>query len=291
MDAHETMREIGRLAPLGDFDEVNRLSNELRESSDDPFVLLQCVSLLKVFRQKESMDAMVGKITSLVGDDRNRRIEIAGALKGLEYPSEALAIVRTLEQNDSTHRLAAMCLVDMEEFEDALAECSRIADPATVDRILLSGIYSGLGEHPAAIAEASRLAADVPGNYDVMVAYVTAHILGGKDKEAIRYARQCLKSKDADGNAIAAYTMRVMGNHKSAAGYATRALNLDPKHIGAMETLGICLAEKGEFDKARIVAGAINEVSPGHRSSMEILRYCERSDLRAFTILALFFER
>ena len=42
-----------------------------------------------------------------------------------------------------------------------------------------------------------------------------------------------------------------------------------------METLGICLADKGEYDKARIVAGAINEKSPGDKAALNVLSYCE----------------
>ena len=37
----------------------------------------------------------------------------------------------------------------------------------------------------------------------------------------------------------------------------------------------ICLAEKGEYDKARIVAGAINEVSPGNKAALNIISFCE----------------
>ena len=66
-----------------------------------------------------------------------------------------------------------------------------------------------------------------------------------------------------------------MANYKSAAGFATRALNIDNGHLDAMETLGICLAYKGEYEKARIVAGAINEKSPGDRAALNVLRYCE----------------
>ena len=98
---------------------------------------------------------------------------------------------------------------------------------------------------------------------------------GGREKEAAKYSRTGLKDKSADSNAIAAYVLRIAGNYKAAAGYATRAINIDNGHIGAMETLGICLAEKGEYDKARIVAGAINEKSPGDKAALNVLSYCE----------------
>ncbi len=42
-----------------------------------------------------------------------------------------------------------------------------------------------------------------------------------------------------------------------------------------METLGICLAMKGEYQKAKITAGAINEISPGNKAVINILAYCD----------------
>ena len=137
-------------------------------------------------------------------------------------------------------------------------------------------IYSSLGEHSAANKIAESLIGEFPKEYVVMRCYVTALILAGRDKEAVKFVRSCLKDKSADSNAIAAYVMRITGNIKAAAGYATRAIQIDNGHVGAMETLGICLAEKGEIDKARIVAGAINEKSPGDKAALNVLSYCDR---------------
>ena len=131
---------------------------------------------------------------------------------------------------------------------------------------MLTEIHSALGQHAKAIEIATGLLSEYPQNYQVRRAYVSSLILGGRDKEAGKYARSCLKDKTADSNAIAAYVLRIAG---------TRAINIDNGHIGAMETLGICLAEKGEYDKARIVAGAINEKSPGDKAALNVLSYCE----------------
>jgi Flp pilus assembly protein TadD len=123
--------------------------------------------------------------------------------------------------------------------------------------------------------EAAALLKENPADYDTRISYVQSLIMGGRSRDAIKYAREGLKDKSADSNAVAAYVMRILGNVKAAGGYASRAVKLDQQHIGGMETLGICLALKEEYDKARIVAGAINEISPGDKAAINILSYCE----------------
>ena len=171
--------------------------------------------------------------------------------------------------------MSALCLIDLEEYEDAMAKADQIREITPFDRVMLTEIKSALGMHNEAIGIATELLEEFPQNYEVRRAYVSALMLGGKDKEAARYARAAVKDKTADSNAIAAYVLRIAGNYKAAAGYATRAINIDNGHIGAMETLGICLADKGEYDKARIIAGAINEKSPGDKAALNVLSYCE----------------
>ena len=138
-----------------------------------------------------------------------------------------------------------------------------------------SEVLSALGNHKESVENAELLLAEMPDDFDVRRAYVSALMLAGRDKELTKFVRGCLKEKDADANALAAYAMRVLGNIKAAAGYATRAIKLDPRNVSAMETLGICLAHKGEYEKARIVAGAINEVSPGSKAALNVLSFCD----------------
>ena len=277
MDTEEVFTSIRKDIAEGRTGDVGAKVMGIAEETDDSFTLIKCMSLLKVVEDHETMSELVKKVVSTVGDDVERRIEVAGALRGLDYPGEALDILGTLETNDSTRRMSALCLMDMDEYESALETVLGITAPVARDRIMLTEVQSALGEHTAAVETASTLLAELPGEYEVMRCYVSALILGGRDKEAVRYVRSRLKSKDANSNAVAGYVMRVTGNIKAAAGYATRAIQIDNHHIGAMETLGICLAEKGEYDKARIIAGAINETSPGNRAALNVLSYCDRA--------------
>ena len=246
---------------------------EAAGSMDDPFEIIKCISLLKLVPQDGTESKLCGMLVDKA--DAGNGLEIGTALWNLGCPTFALEIVKGLEPSDRTYRLQCHCLYDVEEYESALDLYQRIKVPVINDRIMLSHIQSAVGEHTLAIKTASELLEEFPNDYDVRIAYVDALMMGGRDKEAAKYARNAVKDKSADSNAIAAYVLRIAGNIKASAGYATRAIQIDNGHIGAMESLGICLAQKGEYDKARIVAGAINEISPGDKKAVNILTYCE----------------
>ncbi|MBQ8644623.1 MAG: hypothetical protein IJ469_08225, partial [Candidatus Methanomethylophilaceae archaeon] len=261
MSNDDSFNEIVADLSAGRTDEVSSKSIALAEETDDPFTIVKCISLLKVANDKETISKLIDILMTKVPEEYNPRVEIAGALRGLEYPHKAYEILKGMEGEDPLVRIKSICLAEMEEYEMALSCVTGIKEQTVGDRVLMVDIYSSLGEHSAANKIAESLIGEFPKEYVVMRCYVTALILAGRDKEAVKFVRSCLKDKSADSNAIAAYVMRITGNIKAAAGYATRAIQIDNGHVGAMETLGICLAEKGEIDKARIVAGAINEKS------------------------------
>lgn len=276
MSNDDSFNEIVADLSAGRTDEVSSKSIALAEETDDPFTIVKCISLLKVANDKETISKLIDILMTKVPEEYNPRVEIAGALRGLEYPHKAYEILKGMEGEDPLVRIKSICLAEMEEYEMALSCVTGIKEQTVGDRVLMVDIYSSLGEHSAANKIAESLIDEFPKEYVVMRCYVTALILAGRDKEAVKFVRSCLKDKSADSNAIAAYVMRITGNIKAAAGYATRAIQIDNGHVGAMETLGICLAEKGEIDKARIVAGAINEKSPGDKAALNVLSYCDR---------------
>lgn len=275
MDADAAFVEIRNEIAQGRGAEVGPRLLEIAESDKDPMNRIKCLSLLKVIDVSGVSKEILRMLLEDLPDDRATLVQVAGALRGLEYPSSALSILKEMDQDDSIIRMSALCLIDLEEYEDAMAKADQIMEVTPFDRVMLTEIKSALGMHNEAIGIATELLEEFPQNYEVRRAYVSALMLGGKDKEAARYARAAVKDKTADSNAIAAYVLRIAGNYKAAAGYATRAINIDNGHIGAMETLGICLADKGEYDKARIIAGAINEKSPGDKAALNVLSYCE----------------
>lgn len=275
MDTNAAFEEMRKDIADGRTAEVGGKALALARESGDPMTCIKCLSLLKVVDDGGASKEILHEIMENLPDDRQSLVQIAGALRGLEYPASALSVLKRMEKDDSVVRLSALCLIDLEEYEEALDLVGRISEQTPFDRVMLTEINSALGQHAMAIDIAAGLLKEMPNSYQVRRAYVSALMLGGRDKDAAKYARSCLKDKSADSNALMAYVLRISGNIKAAAGYATRAINIDNGHVGAMETLGICLAEKGEYDKARIVAGAINERSPGDRAALNVLSYCE----------------
>lgn len=275
MDTEQAFADVMRNLSEGRNELAASAVAEIAEQEDDPMVRIKCLSLLKVVDDPDASKRILSLLLEGLPSDRDSRMQIAGALRNLGFPASGLSVLDSIELDDKAVRLRVLCLMDLDEYESALDAFAKIADVLPFDRVNLCEINSALGQHAEAISIAQQLLSEHPANYQVRKAYVSALILGGREKDATKYIRAGLKDKSADSNAIAAYVLRVLANYKSAAGFATRALNIDNGHLDAMETLGICLAQKGEYDKARIVAGAINEKSPGDRAALNILRYCE----------------
>jgi len=243
------------------------------ESTDDPFEVIKCMSILKLVPNEGTETKLANKLVEMA--DEKNGLDIAKALYNLDCPYFSLKILEKVPESDEIVRLRCHCLCDMEEFESALDMYKKIKVQCINDRIMLTSVLSSLGEHKRSMEEASALLAENPKDYDTRIAYVKSLMMGGKNKEALLYARSGLKDKTADSNAVAAYVLRIQGNIKAAGGYASRAVQINNQHIGGMESLGICLALKGEYEKARIVAGAINEISPGDKAAINVLSYCE----------------
>ena len=275
MDTDRAFDEIRKDIAEGRTEAVAEKTKAIAESDSDPMTRVKCLSLLKVVEDAETSKQVLAMLMDSLPEDRQMLVQTAGALRGLEYPSNALSILRSMDQDESVVRMSVLCLMDLEEYEEAYDRVMSMPEPSPFDRVMKTEILSALGRHSEAVDTATALLEEYPQNYQVRRAYVASLLLAGREKDAVRYARAGLKDKSADSNAIAAFALRIAGNYKAAAGYATRAIKIDNGHVGAMETLGICLAWKGEYDKARIVAGAINEKSPGDKAALNVLSYCE----------------
>ena len=273
MSNEETFARISSDIASGNTSSVPISVMEIVSSSKDPYEILKCMSLLKLV-PNDGTESKVANILVDMADDSNG-LEIASALRNLDCPTFAIEVLKKIKTTDRSIRLRCRCEYDMEEYESAYDTYRKIQNPVINDRILLSSILSSIGEHNKSIENSTQLLSEFPNDYDVRISYVNSLILGGHEKDALKYIRAGLKDKSADSNAVAAYALRITGNIKAAGGYASRAVKMNQEHIGAMETLGICLALKEEYGKAKIVAGAINEISPGDKAAINILSYCE----------------
>ena len=84
-----------------------------------------------------------------------------------------------------------------------------------------------------------------------------------------------MKDKDADGYALMAYYQWLNGNSTASGAFSSKALKLENKHLGALETIGLSFADKGSIWEAKIAAGAINEIEPGSPAVFRILALCK----------------
>ncbi len=276
MDADAEFEAVRKDIAEGRLSDVSVKIKAIAESTEDPFLVIKCISLQKAVGGGEALSALVGRLTSMSGKDSETDYQMASALLSLGFPSDACSIAGS--DDDRSLSLRARCLMGMGRHGSALEAIDRMASPSVSDRCLRSEALDALGDHDAALEEAGVLLAQNPAEYGVRVRYVSALMSAGRKKEAVKFVRDGLKEKSADANALAGYAMWVSGNVKSAGAYASRAVQMDQRHVGAMEVLGLCLAEKGEIPKARIVAGAINEVSPGDGAAVRILSYCEMKE-------------
>ena len=274
MDTEAEFAAVRKDIAEGRLSDVPLKIRSIAESSGEPFTIIKCMSLLKSVGDDSVMLDLMKMLTASLKDD-DARLQSAIALRSLGYPSNALGILKGLSGDDDVLRESARCFMDLDENEEALDRLRDIESPLPQDGCMVVEALSSLGEHSLAVEEAVSLLSEHPKDYGVRVRYASALISAGRQKEAVKYVREALKEKSADANALAGYVMWVTGNVKSAGAYSSRAVQMDHAHVGAMETLGLCLAEKGEVDKARIVAGAINEIRPGDRAVLNILSYCE----------------
>jgi tetratricopeptide (TPR) repeat protein len=93
------------------------------------------------------------------------------------------------------------------------------------------------------------------------LAMVRALIGGGNYPGAVEALRPILAGNPEDVEALSlmGFSQRKSGNHQAAFGYYSRALALDPEHLGTNEYLGELYVETGELALARERLGVLED--------------------------------
>ena len=94
MDADAAFAEIRNEIAQGRGAEVGPRLLEIAESDKDPMNRIKCLSLLKVIDVSGVSKEILRMLLEDLPDDRATLVQVAGALRGLEYPSSALSILR-----------------------------------------------------------------------------------------------------------------------------------------------------------------------------------------------------
>ena len=123
---------------------------------------------------------------------------------------------------------------------------------------LLAGMAGG---PPAAMAVDSDEPSPARGAPDLTS--VRAKVKASDFKRAIAELAPILKANpDADGHNLMGFSLRKTGDFKQALVHYQKALDLDPKHKGALEYLGELYVETNRIDQAKEIAARLRKACP-----------------------------
>ena len=258
------------------FEMVRPQIDSILASTDDVMIKLKCASLLKTIDDEKGCQEIVDMVLDSVPDDTESRFDIALSVRSLGRAEEAYGLMDGMRDDVSKIPEISRTLNMIGEYEEAYALLGK-AGPLTADyRILLCDILCNLGEFGKAQEEAASILDSGDSSYRAYVNMVSVLMKAGKVKEANKFAKSHLKEdkKNVDSLALEAYVMWINGKIPAAANYANRALQIDYSHFGALETMAMCLIEKGKYTQAKIIAGVINEKDPKEPAVIRILDAC-----------------
>jgi len=243
------------------------------KNQQDPMMMLTCASMLLTIGDDKDFPALVSVIMSHLPADEEGKYQVASGLISVGCLKDAGTILADLTPTDKVQRGRAAVFHGTDRFEDALAALGAMKNMEEPDLVLKVQALGSLGKHEKAIALAEEILKS--GTYRAGRCYISALVLAGRTKEAAKYAKERLKEKTADGYALMAFYQWLDGNTTAGGAFSSKALKLENKHLGALETIGLCFAEKGSYWEAKIAAGAINEIEPGSPAVFRILAVCK----------------
>ena len=255
---------------------ITEIDSIVSECSENPFVLVKCASLLKVIGDDKRVTEIFDGIMDILPENDSARFTIAVALRGLGDAEDALLILENVEKNDGVHRESAKAYHMLGKTQEALSSVQNIKSMTVSDKILFSEIMCTSKRFDEAYGTAVELAESENNSYDTLVNLCSVMILMGREKDAVKLAKSFVKEdkKNVDALALNAYIMRINGRIPAAANFAHHALLIDQEHIGALETMALCLIEKRKYVEAKVLAGVINNKDPGNPAVIRVLDAC-----------------
>lgn len=243
------------------------------KNQGDPMILLTCCSMLRTIGNDKDFPGVLSVLMSHIPSDEKSRYEVATGLIGLGCLREAGRILEDLGDSDRVLRARAAVMHGTDRDAEALSALGKMGELGEIDRVLKVQVLGSMGRHDEAIAEAEDILKRSE-SYRAGRCYISALVLADRTKDAARYAKDRMKSKDADGYALMAYYQWLNGNSTASGAFSSKALKLDGRHIGALETIGYSFCDKGTYWEAKVAAGAINEIEPGNPAVFRILAMC-----------------
>ena len=275
MDNTEALEAIRKTIKEGKNEDAGPQIMELASrNQDDPMTLLTCASMLLTIGDDKDFQAIIPVIMSHVPEEDDAKYQVVQGLISLGCLKDAGKILADMPASDKVHRARAAVFHGTNRYEDALAALGAMSELTEPDRVLKVQVLGSMGKHDKAIALAQEILKG-SNSYRAGRCYISALVLADRTKEAAKYAKERLKEKTADGYALMAFYQWLDGNTTAGGAFSSKALKIENKHLGALETIGLSFADKGTFWEAKIAAGAINEIEPGSPAVFRILAVCK----------------
>lgn len=275
MNNDEALEAIRKTIKEGSTEDAGMQIMDLAsKNTDDPMLLLTCASMLLTIGDKERYPVLVSTIMSHVPEDPSSKYSVVQGLISLGCLKDAGNLLSEMPPSDKVYRARAAVFNGTGRYAEALDAIAKMTVLEESDRVLKVQVLGSLGRHDEAIALATDILSG-SNSYRAGRCYISALVLAGRTKDAAKYAKERMKEKSADGYALMAFYQWLNGNSTSGGAFSSKALKIENKHLGALETIGLCFAEKGSYWEAKIAAGAINEIEPGSPSVFRILALCQ----------------
>ena len=255
---------------------VPQVQQIVDQAGGDIPTLFKCASLLKVIEEEDHCQEILDTIMESLPDDESKQMDVAIALRGLGRGEDAYEIISSFKEYKADPYEISLTLYSIGEYEEAFKVLDDSGKDDQKSMILLTDIQCALGEFDKATELADKTMYYYGTSYDTLVNKCNVMFRMGKAKETIKFSKGYLKESKSNNDFLAlnAYGMRINGRLPAAVNYASRVLKNDYKHIGALETLAMCFAEKKSFINAKLLAGAINDAEPGNVAAIRILDAC-----------------
>jgi Flp pilus assembly protein TadD len=203
-----------------------------------------------------------------------------GAFRRGDWPTAERALRLALEEHpqlvDAWHCLARSILAQgrkreaMEVYRQALTRTEGSPILAE-DAVRLFAEHGQTGEALRLISSALERA---PSRRDLESLQVRLLLQTGQIKEANRRAEGAVARHPDDAGAWydLALAARVGGDPGTSERALRRTLELEPRHVDAMNDLSVLVASRGELDEAIALVEEVLQVSPGHPLATENLQ-------------------
>lgn len=274
MDADKELSRITDIIKDGDYESAKLRTRALADArAGESGITIKCASVMKVIGDEDGCGELLSRLLSDLPEEPSDRFEVLFAIGMLGMPAAACDGMEATGLAEDRPEQYGRILMMSGRHVEALEALS--GSDTAESGMLRADTLRRMGRYEDAVSESKALTEE-DDSYDAAVSYCTSLISAGREKEAVAFAKSRFKEdkRNVDSLALMAYVMRLEGKLPAAVNYGNRALRTGPLHIGALETMAMCLVEKGDTLHAKIFAGVINQRSPGHPAAIRILDAC-----------------